>query len=68
MENVGVVRSSRWSLVIGLLAAASARAQVVPQWTVTAYRLVPQTVYEERPVTAYRLRYETVVEEQPVTT
>ncbi|MDD4789001.1 MAG: hypothetical protein PHO07_17665, partial [Pirellulales bacterium] len=31
------------------------------------YRIVYQTVYDERQVTAYRVEYETVYEEQKVT-
>jgi len=61
-----LIRAALSVVVVGeCLSAMPARAQVP---CTTTYRVVCQTVYEQRQTTAYRLQYETVFEQRRVTT
>ena len=55
------------AIVLSLLLRSDLPAQV-SCGSCETYRLVPQTIYEQRPVTTYRLQTETIVEKRPTTT
>jgi hypothetical protein len=55
------------TLTLLVLSAAPLQAQVYQACPHQAYRLVYETVYDEREVTAYRVQHDTVYEERQVT-
>jgi len=65
MKKLQIITSA-CSLVLALVAPRFASAECGGTVT-TTYRLIPQTVYEQKQITAYRLESETVYDDKPVT-